>query len=291
MSDKTALVIDDSKSARYALRKFLEGLGYHVDTADGAHDAYAYLRRKQPSIVFLDHVMPDIDGMDALRTLKQDRRTASIPVVICSSDESEIFVARARAQGAAAVLSKPPNPVYLAPLLERLCVPETADSSSPSPARAAVASAAHTTSRYKAPRAVANVAAAPTPAAELLPALQQLIVELERRNDELCGRIEALECKIEQRLCESALHALAGNIAERLTLTLTERLNAQITGLRTDLETILRAQSRRLQQLAATVEESVSEQAQRVARSAVDSRLAELFERLHTAFDGAPGSD
>ena len=110
MSQRTALVVDDSRSARFALRKHLEHHAFKVDTAESARAAYHWLESQTPDLIFLEHVMPGEDGFEALRHLKADPRTASIPVVICSSNEGGAFTAEARSQGAADVLQKPPSP-------------------------------------------------------------------------------------------------------------------------------------------------------------------------------------
>lgn len=118
--NKSALVIDDSKSARFALRKFLEGLAYQVEVAESAQEAYRILADWQPAVVFLDHIMPGIDGFDALHTLKRQAHTARLPVVICSSHEGEAFIQQAKTRGAFDVLQKPPSPEQLLGVLERL---------------------------------------------------------------------------------------------------------------------------------------------------------------------------
>ena len=117
---KTALVVDDSKSARFALRKFLEGFNYKVETAESAADAYRILGGTLPEVIFMDHIMPGTDGFEALRVLKSEIRTAEVPVVICSSNEGEDFIAQARARGASDVLQKPPSPEQLAGVLANL---------------------------------------------------------------------------------------------------------------------------------------------------------------------------
>lgn len=117
---KTALVVDDSKSARFALRKFLEGFNYKVETAESAADAYRILGGTLPEVIFMDHIMPGTDGFEALRVLKSEARTAEVPVVICSSNEGEDFIAQARARGASDVLQKPPSPEQLAGVLASL---------------------------------------------------------------------------------------------------------------------------------------------------------------------------
>jgi CheY-like chemotaxis protein len=120
MSRKSALVVDDSKSARFALRKYLESHSYAVETAGSAAEALQFLEIQKPEVIFLDHVMPGTDGFDALHAIKTDPQTASIPVVICSSSEGEDFNAQARARGAADVLQKPPSPQQLARVLDNL---------------------------------------------------------------------------------------------------------------------------------------------------------------------------
>jgi CheY-like chemotaxis protein len=114
---KTALVVDDSKSARFALRKYLENHGYKVDAVEGAGAAYDFLKTRLPSIIFLDHIMPDVDGFEALQHIKSDPRTSDVPTVICSSNEGAAFNESARNKGAAAVLQKPPSPQQLAQVL------------------------------------------------------------------------------------------------------------------------------------------------------------------------------
>lgn len=118
--NKTALVVDDSKSARFALRKFLEGFNYKVETAESANEAYRCLGGSLPDVIFMDHIMPGTDGFEALRVLKSDPRTGDVPVVICSSNEGEDFIAQARVRGASNVLQKPPSPEQLAGVLANL---------------------------------------------------------------------------------------------------------------------------------------------------------------------------
>jgi len=120
MNAKIALVVDDSKSARFAMRKFLESFGYQVDTAESAEDAYIYLRKKLPEVMFLDHIMPGTDGFEAIRAIKQNALTAGLPVVLCSSNEGDDFLRQARVCGAIDVLQKPPSPEQIRSVLDNL---------------------------------------------------------------------------------------------------------------------------------------------------------------------------
>src|SRR5882757_3552241 len=120
MNAKTVLVVDDSKSARFAMRKFLESFGYQVDTAESAEDAYIYLRKKLPEVMFLDHIMPGTDGFEAIRAIKANPLTAGLPVVLCSSNEGDDFLRQARVCGAIDVLQKPPSPDQIRSVLDNL---------------------------------------------------------------------------------------------------------------------------------------------------------------------------
>lgn len=125
MSDHLALIIDDSRSARYALRKALEVQGYTVAATDSARAAYGWLEEHTPQVIFMDHLMPEIDGFSALQTLQANARTQAIPVVICSSNDEADFAAQAHQRGAAAVLPKPPEARQLHALLTRLATAAT----------------------------------------------------------------------------------------------------------------------------------------------------------------------
>ena len=120
MIGRSALVIDDSKSARFALRRYLEGHRYQVEAVESADEAMRSLASSKPGVIFLDHVMPGVDGFTVLRNLRANPDTANIPVVICSSNEGPEFNAQARAVGASNVLQKPPNPEQLYRILDDL---------------------------------------------------------------------------------------------------------------------------------------------------------------------------
>lgn len=138
MAAKTALVVDDSKSARFALRKYLENHDFAVDTAESAEAAYSFLQTKHPEVIFLDHVMPGTDGFEALRHIKNDPQTLGIPVVICSSNEGEAFNREACSKGAAGVLQKPPSPEQLTRILDNLQQLSVSLRNPPTPAPAPV---------------------------------------------------------------------------------------------------------------------------------------------------------
>ena len=120
MPIRHVLVVDDSKSARLMLRKILQNLGMTVDTADSAEEALAYLRDRKPDVIFMDHTMPGMDGLTALRRIRSEPATASIPAAMYTSKDEPAYRNEAHAAGAVDVLSKPATPEALGALLERM---------------------------------------------------------------------------------------------------------------------------------------------------------------------------
>ena len=103
---KRALIVDDSRSARVILSRMLEGYGLKVDPAESAEQALEYLRQSRPDVIFMDHLMPGMDGFQAIQAIKGNPDTAMIPVVMYTSQEGELYVSQARALGAVGVLPK-----------------------------------------------------------------------------------------------------------------------------------------------------------------------------------------
>ncbi|NNF52264.1 MAG: response regulator [Gammaproteobacteria bacterium] len=120
MAIKRALVVDDSRSARLILRRLLEKHGLDVETAESAEQALEYLQNKRPDAIFMDHTMPGMDGLQAVKAIKNDPKTAMIPVMMYTAKEGELYVGQARALGAVGVLPKQVEPAELFKVLQRL---------------------------------------------------------------------------------------------------------------------------------------------------------------------------
>lgn len=120
MSTKRALVVDDSKSARVVLSRMLEKYSITVDTAGSAEAALEQIKASRPDVIFMDHLMPGMDGLQAVKTLKADPETASIPVVMYTSQEGELYAGTAKALGAVGVLPKTVRPIDVTRVLYQL---------------------------------------------------------------------------------------------------------------------------------------------------------------------------
>lgn len=137
MSAKRALIVDDSKSARVVLSRMLQKYSFEVDTAENAETAIEYLVHHRPDVIFMDHLMPGMDGFQAVQAIKNNPRTATIPIMMYTSQEGELYVGQARALGAVGVLPKLIKPVDVSKILYQLhLLPERRDTAPPAFIRA-----------------------------------------------------------------------------------------------------------------------------------------------------------
>jgi CheY-like chemotaxis protein len=120
MGVKRALVVDDSKSARVILSRMLEKYDIEVDMAESAEQAIEYLKHDRPDAIFMDHLMPGMDGLQAVQAIKSNPQTAMIPIMMYTSQEGELYVGQARALGAMGVLPKQVRPVDVSKVLYEL---------------------------------------------------------------------------------------------------------------------------------------------------------------------------
>ncbi len=109
MSKQKALLVDDSKSARFFLRNLLQKNKIEVDMAESGEAALEYLKNHRPDIIFMDHLMPGIDGFETTRSIKGNPDTSGIPVVMCTSNEGVEYAQQAQDIGASEILPKPPT--------------------------------------------------------------------------------------------------------------------------------------------------------------------------------------
>ena len=120
MGAKRALIVDDSKSARLFLARVLENYEIDVDSAETAEAAIDYLGSNRPDVIFMDHQMPGMDGLQAVQAIKNDPRTATIPIMMYTSQEGELYLGQARALGAVGVLPKQIKPADVSKVLYQL---------------------------------------------------------------------------------------------------------------------------------------------------------------------------
>lgn len=82
-----ALIIDDSPTIVAALKKFLRSAGYITLEAGDAERGIEIARAERPEIIFLDIVLPGMNGFAALRVLRRDPATREVPIIMISGNE------------------------------------------------------------------------------------------------------------------------------------------------------------------------------------------------------------
>lgn len=120
MALKKALIVDDSKSALLVLKRMLKELGLDVDTVESALDALDYLESHKPDVIFMDHMMPGMDGFEAIKHIKINPLTAVIPIMMYTSRAGDVYLSQARALGAVGIIPKTISPVGLKESLFKL---------------------------------------------------------------------------------------------------------------------------------------------------------------------------
>lgn len=101
------LVIDDSKTIRRSAENLLAQEGYSVITADDGYEALAKVVEHNPDIIFVDIMMPRLDGYQTCALIKNNSRYAKIPIILLSSKDSIFDKARGRIVGSQYYLTKP----------------------------------------------------------------------------------------------------------------------------------------------------------------------------------------
>lgn len=134
MAIKNALLVDDSKVARFALSKLLEGREMEVNMAGSAEEALDFLNNNgRPDVIFMDHLMPGMNGVEATKAIKGNPATAGIPIIMCTSKKSESFMEEARNFGVYNILTKPPHTEGLDSVLAQLASDVDAGTLPPAP--------------------------------------------------------------------------------------------------------------------------------------------------------------
>ncbi len=101
------LVIDDSKTIRRTAETLLSKEGCDVYTAEDGFDALAKIADHQPDIVFVDIMMPRLNGYETCSLIKHNRMFRSTPVIMLSSKDGLFDRARGRIVGSEQYLTKP----------------------------------------------------------------------------------------------------------------------------------------------------------------------------------------
>jgi twitching motility two-component system response regulator PilG len=107
LDDLKVMVIDDSKTIRRTAEMLLKKEGCEVITAVDGFEALAKITDQQPDVIFVDIMMPRLDGYQTCALIKSNRLFRSTPVIMLSSKDGIFDKARGRIVGAEQYLTKP----------------------------------------------------------------------------------------------------------------------------------------------------------------------------------------
>jgi DNA-binding response OmpR family regulator len=163
-----ALIIDDSQTMVAAIRKMLRSAGYETTEALDAETGVELARQQKPELIFLDIVLPGMNGFAALRLMRKDPLTRHIPIIMISGNEQATEQFYAKRIGADDFMKKPFSRNELFARIEILLdadgVPHRKDTASPQ------APATTTPTTAQAPQAASVAPMQPQPPSQESPA-------------------------------------------------------------------------------------------------------------------------
>lgn len=115
------LVVDDEPFMIRLIEIVLERDGHSMIRAANGGEAVEAATRDCPDLVIMDAMMPKMDGLTALRLLKQDERTRAIPVIILTANPNKFSPEEAVSSGATYFMTKPFSPTQLLSEIRRIC--------------------------------------------------------------------------------------------------------------------------------------------------------------------------
>ena len=121
MADKHILVVEDNEKNMKLFRDVLQATGYSTIEATSGEDAIELARSHEPELVLMDVQLPGIDGVEALARLRDDERTASIPVLALTAQAMSGDRERFLQAGFDGYLSKPVDIAELIQAVQERC--------------------------------------------------------------------------------------------------------------------------------------------------------------------------
>ena len=121
MADKHILVVEDNEKNMKLFRDVLQATGYSTIEATSGEDAIELARSHEPELVLMDVHLPGIDGVEALARLRDDERTASIPVLALTAQAMSGDRERFLQAGFDGYLSKPVDIAELIQAVQERC--------------------------------------------------------------------------------------------------------------------------------------------------------------------------
>ncbi len=113
------LIVDDSEDFRLITRLALSSQEYEILEASSGREALTLAREEQPTLIFLDILMPGLDGYETCRQLKTNSATSHIPIIILTALGDPLARRKSQEAGAGDCITKPVTPQELRDLVKR----------------------------------------------------------------------------------------------------------------------------------------------------------------------------
>ncbi len=107
---KKVLIVDDERLTRAVLQRNIILAGYDVMVASNGQEAIEKIREAAPDLIVVDLVMPDMNGFEMCRRIRNNEQTMKTPVIVVSALQSQTDIEEAKASGADVYLTKPIKP-------------------------------------------------------------------------------------------------------------------------------------------------------------------------------------
>jgi 8-oxo-dGTP diphosphatase len=116
----TVLIVDDSQTLRHMLSELLKDQGIEVMEATNGVEAKEKIQQRCPDLVITDLIMPQMNGYELCRWIKNEPQTQDLPVLVCTTKSEEFDRYWGMKQGADAYITKPFHPPELIQTVRRL---------------------------------------------------------------------------------------------------------------------------------------------------------------------------
>jgi len=120
----TILIVDDSDVVRHSLKSFFEGYNCTVLTCSDGLEGIEKAKAVNPKLIFLDLLMPKVDGLKMLQELKGTESLKTVPVIVISANTDRRNVLSVLEMGADRIISKPLRKEIIFKSINEVCGPE-----------------------------------------------------------------------------------------------------------------------------------------------------------------------
>lgn len=272
MTIRHALVVDDSKSARMMLQRLLSKMNVESEAVENAEEALRFLQNKQPDVIFMDHMMPGMDGLEATQMIKSNPLTAAIPTIMYTSKEDREYHQMALSHGAQGVLAKPASQDAIMAVIQSLDEPAANDDNSAPAAQIPLIEIDKLIEKRLKDvisEARAEISAAVDSATHQLQQTQNS--QLELMQTRLSQRQEAFQYDVRAQLSEQELFQKTRQQNQRLAVAVADKMVKKSAD---DLITIIRTSQTSVEADLASLREQLSKDIARRSNRALITGLA-----------------